>query len=111
MLSDLLVAQTQRVRECRLRVYDESAVLVMAREVRGTLAAAVGHEHRGVAERSGECGRGGVGHVMRHEPEDLGVEPGQRGRQEAWRTLRVPGTQPLPFRVGARLPLGDERGS
>ena len=92
----LLVQEAERVWEGLRGERHERAVAPVGRQVRGALAPAVDHEDGAGIPPRREAARRGVGDVVGDEAHCLGVEPGQRRRQEARRPLRVQRAQPLP---------------
>jgi hypothetical protein len=103
---ELLVAQTERVRQALRRQARERAVRAQVPgPVRGALAAAVDHEHGAALPARRPRGRGGVRDVMGHEAQAPRVEARERRRHEARGALREQRAQALP-RVGGDVAVG-----
>ncbi len=110
MLGDVLVEQSQRVGQTLRGQFDEFAVDVLAGEVGGAFAAAVGDDDGGVAEGGGQGRGGGVRDVVAHEHHFGLVEAGEGGAQEQRRALGVGGAQRLPLGVEAAALVVDRVG-
>lgn len=101
VLGHVLVHEAQGVRQLLRGEHLQLAVAVAAGQVGDVLAPAVAHEHRAVAVRRGQPGRGRVRHVVGDVAHLRRVEPGQCRGQEVGRAHRVLRAQVLPVALGA----------
>ena len=105
----LLVHQSQRMRQLLRGQQLEAFAGPPPGQVRGVLTAAVEDEHGRGGEGRGQAGRGGVGAVMGDEPDTIGLDPGQGAFQEGGRLAGVERAQPLPVVSRHVTPVGPDQ--
>jgi hypothetical protein len=76
VFGDLFIEQAQGMRKLLAGQHLQLAVAIAAAQIGGGLPAAVGDQHRGIAERRGEAGGGGMCDVVRYEVHGRWIQPG-----------------------------------